>query len=252
MKDDSKDSNKVVLITGAAKRIGATISKKMHEAGFNIVIHCHHSINEANDLAGELNHKRKKSATVITANLLEIDQVKSLAQKSISHWGKLDALINNASSFYPTPIGDITEENFDDLIGTNLKAPFFLSQACAEALKQQNGCIINIADIHGERPLSGYPVYCSAKAGNIMLTKSLAKELAPHVRVNSVAPGAILWPNAQAELSDEAKEIIIDRTALNRIGEPDDIATTIKFLITEAPYITGQILAVDGGRNLVS
>ncbi|MGH1471002.1 MAG: pteridine reductase [Cellvibrionaceae bacterium] len=242
----------VVLITGAAKRIGSAIAKKLHSENFDIILHCNHSLTEANHLAQSLNHLRENSAFVIQADLLNIDQVKSLGLQAIQHWGRLDALINNASSFYPTKIGNISEEIFDDLIGTNLKAPFFLSQACADALKKQNGCIINIADIHGDRPLSGYPVYCTAKAGNIMLTKSLAKELAPEIRVNGVAPGAILWPTAEAELNEEAKDIILDRTALNRIGEPDDIATTIKFLLTEAPYITGQILAVDGGRNLIS
>lgn len=246
------NTRKVALITGAAKRIGAAITKTLHDNQFNTIIHCNHSVNEANALADALNQKRENSAIVVQADLLKLQDIDALADKAIKHWGRLDALINNASSFYPTAVGTITEQAFDDLIGSNLKAPLFLSQACAEALKKKRGCIINLADIHGERPLSGYPVYCSAKAGNIMLTKSLAKELAPDVRVNSIAPGAILWPTAAAELSEDAKEIILDRTALNRIGEPNDIATTIKFLITEAPYITGQIIAVDGGRNLVS
>lgn len=242
----------VALITGAARRIGAEIARCLHHAGFNIVLHYHHSETDATKLAKELNELRSDSAVCVPADLRQHEQLASLAERALNSWGRLDALINNASTFYPTAMGEITSEVFDDLFGTNLQAPLFLSQACADALRANQGCIINIADIHGERPLKGYPVYCMAKAANIMLTKSLAKELAPNIRVNGVAPGAILWPEQAAELNDTAKTTILDRAALKRLGDPSDIATTIKFLVTEAPYITGQIIAVDGGRNLVS
>lgn len=242
----------VALVTGAARRIGATIADTLHTAGFNILIHYHRSEADAQTLADTLNQKRHDSARLIQADLREIDQLTILADTAIGHWGRLDALVNNASSFYPTAVGDITQDHYRDLFGTNVAAPLFLSQACAPALRKSRGCIVNIADIHAERPLSGYPVYCAAKAANVMLTKSLARELAPDVRVNAVAPGAILLPEREASLSREAQKTILKRTALKRWGDPQDIATTIKFLVLEAPYITGQVIPVDGGRNLVS
>lgn len=243
---------KVALVTGAARRIGAEVARQLHDAGFNIVIHCHHSMEEAEILRQSLNRARADSAVIVQADLCDVAALDQLAAAGLESWGRLDVLVNNASSFYPTRVGDITETDWDNLFGTNLKAPLFLSQALAPALKAARGCIINMADVHAERPLSGHPVYCAAKAGNVMLTKSLAKELAPDVRVNGIAPGAILWPENDGELSEQDKAKILKKIALKRIGDPQDIARTIRFLATEAPYITGQIVAVDGGRSLVS
>lgn len=248
---DSASAN-VALVTGAARRIGAEIARQLHEAGFNLVLHYNHSAADAEDLCKQLNRARPDSAVVVQADLCNLSALERLADETVRQWQRLDALVNNASNFYPTPVGEITEADWDSLLGTNLKAPLFLSQALAPALRESRGCIINLADIHAERPLSGHPVYCAAKAGNVMLTKSLAKELAPHVRVNGIAPGAILWPENEGELSEENKTTILKRIALKRIGEPRDIARTVRFLVTDAPYITGQIVAVDGGRNLVS
>lgn len=242
----------VALVTGAARRIGAEIARELHAAGYNVVLHYRRSEHDVTALQQDLNQQRSDSARLARADLCELQAVQSLAQDAVAAWGRIDALINNASSFYPTAVGEITEQHWHDLMGTNLRAPLFLSQALTPALTESRGCIVNIADIHGERPLSGHPLYCMAKAGNIMLTKSLAKELAPAVRVNGIAPGAILWPESEAELNESAKQSILKRIALKRVGSPEDIARTIRFLVTDAPYITGQILAVDGGRNLVS
>lgn len=247
-----QNSTPVALITGGARRIGAEIARQLHAAGFNIVLHCNSSVDDAESLADALNSQRPESVQVMVADLCKLDEVNSLASRALAQWGRMDALINNASTFYPTLVGEITEQDWDDLMGTNLKAPLFLSQALAPALAETQGCIINLADVHGERPLSGHPVYCAAKAGNIMLTKSLAKELAPRVRVNGIAPGAILWPENEGELSEENKNKILRKISLRRLGSPMDIARTILFLVTDAPYITGQIIAVDGGRSLVS
>ncbi|HEY7883946.1 MAG TPA: pteridine reductase, partial [Cellvibrionaceae bacterium] len=218
--------------------------------GFRVVIHYHNSEAQARALAANLNADRPDSATLVQANLNHISDVLKLAEAAQKRWQRLDVLVNNASSFYPTPIGSATEQQFDDLFGSNLKAPFFLAQALAPELKKNNGCMVNIADIHAEKPLKNHTLYCMAKAGNVMLTQSLARELAPDVRVNGIAPGAILWPGDAAELSDEAKQSILEKVALARTGEADDIARTLVFLVTNAPYITGQIIAVDGGRTL--
>ncbi|MEX1034222.1 MAG: pteridine reductase [Cellvibrionaceae bacterium] len=248
----TKAGTRVALVTGAARRIGAETARQLHDAGFNLVLHYHQSTADAEALCETLNQTRPQSAITARADLCDLQEIKHLAELATGQWRRVDALINNASSFFPTPVGDIRESDWDNLLGTNLKAPLFLSQALASTLKQNRGCIINMADVHAERPLSGHPVYCAAKAGNVMLTKSLAKELAPEVRVNGIAPGAILWPEDDGELSDESKQKIIKKIALKRTGEPNDIARTIRFLVTDAPYITGQIIAVDGGRNLVS
>lgn len=242
----------VALITGSARRIGAEIASQLHQAGFNIILHCNTSVEAAESQRDAFNVQRPHSAEVLVADLCNLDELKELARAATAVWGRIDALINNASSFYPTLVGEISEQDWDDLMGTNLKAPLFLSQALASTLADNQGCIINLADVHGERPLSGHPVYCAAKAGNIMLTKALAKELAPKVRVNGIAPGAILWPENDGELSEENKAKILKKISLKRLGDPSDIARTIVFLVTDAPYITGQILAVDGGRSLVS
>lgn len=245
-------TNKVVLITGAARRIGASVAKKLHDNGFNVVLHYWQSKKDTLALQDALNAQRENSCVSVEADLCDMKAVETLSAKAIQTWQRLDGLVNNASSFYPTPVGTITQENWQNLLGTNLQAPLFLSQACAPALKATLGSIINIADIHGERPLSKHTVYCVAKAGNIMLTKSLAKELAPEIRVNGIAPGTILWPEQEAAIDNEIQQVILSRIALKKIGEPDDIAKAILFLLNDAPYITGQILPVDGGRNLVS
>jgi pteridine reductase len=240
----------VALITGAGRRIGAQLAKSLHEAGYRIIVHYNRSLNEAGALADELNQARPDSAVALQADLSDIDQIDDLARRALAQWGQMDVLINNASTFYPTPLGTATTDQWDDLISSNLKAPFFLIQALAEPLRQQRGCIVNIVDIHAERPLKGYPIYSAAKAGHVMLTKSLARELAPDVRVNAIAPGAILWPEQDAELAPEERKNILQRVPLKRSGSPLDIADTVLFLIKNSPYITGQIIAVDGGRSV--
>lgn len=239
---------KNVLITGAAKRIGAACARMLHAQGFNVCLHYHSSELEADRLGQELNQHRPNSAITLQADLLNIVELKQLAEKATAIWDGIDVLVNNASSFYPTKVGQVTEQNWNDLLGSNLKSPFFLTQALLPSLRQRHGCIINIIDIHAERGLKDYPVYSIAKAGLAAMTKSLAKELAPAVRVNGVSPGAILWP--EQDMTAAMKNAILQRVALQRSGEPDDIAKTVRFLICEADYITGQIIAVDGGRTL--
>lgn len=239
----------VVLITGAAHRIGATTAKLLHENGMNIVLHYRGSREQAQAVQKELNDKRENSVILIQADLHITNGLPTLIEESIKAWGRLDVLINNASSFYPTPVGKSTETQWDDLIGSNLKAPYFLSQAAAPYLKKSNGCIINIVDIHADRPLKNFPIYSMAKAGLVMMTKSLSCELGPEIRVNAVAPGAILWPE---NLDEVAKQRIVSRTFLKRQGKPNDISKTILYLIKDADYVTGQIIAVDGGRSLNS
>lgn len=247
--NNSSANNKVVLITGAAHRIGATTAKLLHQHGMNIVLHYRGSRDKAQEVQKELNAARENSVIIIQADLHITNGLPALIEESIKAWGRLDVLINNASSFYPTTIGKATEEQWDDLVGSNLKAPFFLSQAAAPHLKKTNGCIVNIVDIHAERPLKTFPIYSMAKAGLVMMTKSLACELGPEIRVNAVAPGAILWPE---NLDEVAKQRIVSRTFLKRQGEPNDISKTILYLIKDADYVTGQIIAVDGGRSLNS
>lgn len=241
-------TRKVALITGAARRLGAAIAKKLHAQGANVVIHYRQSAEDALQLCKALNAVRPNSAAALAADLSDIAAVTALAKESVDAWGRLDILINNASSFYPTTIGQSSPEQWQDLFDSNLKAPFFLAQALADELKKNHGCIINMADIHADRPLKEHTIYCCAKAGNTMLTKSLARELAPEVRVNSIAPGAIMWP--EEGLSSSAKNEIVERTALKRAGCENDIADTVNFLVNHAPYITGQVIPVDGGRTL--
>jgi pteridine reductase len=241
--------NSVALITGGAKRIGANVARYLHAHNFNIVIHYHHSHTEAQTLAAQLNGARKNSCVIIQANLENESDLKKLAENAIAAWGKLNALINNASGFYPTPFATATEAQWNNIMASNVKAPFFLAQAVANELKKNGGCIINMADIYASKPLAQHSIYSIAKAANVMLTKTLAQELAPQVRVNGIAPGAILWP-AENNLSPQAQENIIAKIPLQKMGEPNDIAKTILFLINDAPYMTGQIITVDGGRNL--
>ena len=242
--------DKIILITGGTKRIGETICRKLHSEGMNLMLHYRSSEREAQVLQSKLNQIRPGSVALIQADLLDIDQLPTLVGETINHFGRIDSLINNASSFYSSPIGKITEKSWNELIGCNLKAPLFLSQAAAPYLKKQHGCIINIIDIHSEWPLKKYMVYSAAKGGLATLTRSLALELAPEVRVNGVSPGPILWPE-NGEWSDQiTRQHIVNRTLLKRTGEPNDIAKAVFFLISDAPYITGQILAVDGGRSI--
>jgi len=239
---------KCALVTGAARRIGATIASRLHEAGASVAIHYRGSAQAAIELSDQLNEKRSNSAKIFLADLHDQQHLDSLVQSVLEWSGQLDVLVNNASSFYPTPIGSITSDQWDDLIGSNLKAPLFLSQAAMPALKNSNGCIINIVDIHAQRPLRDHAVYGAAKAGLAMLTRSLAKDLAPEIRVNGISPGAILWP--EDEMTEDTKEGILHQIPLARQGIPNDIAETVIFLARDANYITGQIIAVDGGRSL--
>ena len=241
---------KVVLITAGAKRVGAAICRKLHLHGASLMVHYRSSLEEAQWLETELNQIRPGSVALVRADLLDISQIPRLISQTIQKFGKLDALINNASSFFPTPVGAVTEAGWDDLIGSNLKAPLFLSQEAAPHLKNQFGCIVNIIDIHADRPLKNYVIYSSAKAGLSSLTRSLALELAPEIRVNGVSPGPILWPENDEWKDLSVRQSIISKTLLKRMGEPDDIARTVLFLIADAPYITGQIIAVDGGRSV--
>jgi len=241
-------TDKVVLITGGAQRVGAMTARLLHAAGANLLLHYRNSRQQALALQTELHEQRENSVILIQADLLDTVKLKGLVSQSIEQWGRLDILVNNASSFYPTPMGTVTEKDWDDLIGSNMKAPFFLSQAAAPHLEKQKGCIINIVDIHAQRPMAGHSVYNMAKAGLAMLVKTLAFELGPHIRVNGVAPGAIMWP-AQ-EMDDITRQRIVSRTYLKRKGSAEDIAKTVLFLASNADYITGQIIAVDGGRSL--
>ena len=239
------------LVTGAAKRIGAVIARTLHTAGANVAIHYNRSAADADQLAADLNRRRAKSAFAIAADMRDIAAVERMAAQVLDRTaGRLDVLVNNASNFYPTPIGTITLEQWDDLFGSNLKAPLFLSQALVPALRAARGVIVNIVDVHSQRPLRDHPVYGPAKAGLAMLTRSLAKDLGPDVRVNGVSPGAILWPDEGQGMSDTLRAAIIKQTALKRAGEPEDIAAAVLFLVRDAPYVTGQIIAVDGGRSV--
>ncbi|HEY6281158.1 MAG TPA: pteridine reductase [Burkholderiales bacterium] len=241
---------KVVLITGGARRVGAAICRNLHAHGASIMVHYRSSAKEARALQAELNLKRTDSVALIQADLLNLPMLPNLVGDTVKRFGKLDVVINNASSFFPTAVGDINDKAWDDLIGTNLKAPLFLSQAAVGQLKKNHGCIVNIVDIHAERPMKNYVVYSTAKAGLVNLTRSLARELAPEVRVNGVAPGAIIWPEDEAWSDELSRQRIINSTLLKRVGDPEDIAKAVYFLIADAPYITGQIIAVDGGRSI--
>ncbi len=241
-------AGKVALITGGARRLGAVIAHALHEAGANVVLHYRSSAEAARTLAGELNEARAGSAVLAHCDLLDTASLERLARTAATAFGRLDILVNNASTFYPTPMGEIGEQAWDDLIGTNLKAPLFLAQAAAPALHENGGLILNLVDIHGMRPLRRHPVYSIAKAGLIMLTKSLARELGPQVRVNAIAPGPVMWP--EAGVDELLRKRIIDRTALKRGGSPEDVARAALYFACDAPFVTGQVLAVDGGRSV--
>lgn len=243
------DDAPVALITGGARRIGATLTEHLHQHGYRVLIHYRHSAGAAQALAQRLNTQRPASAATVQAYLDRDESIITLVTDALSHFDRVDVLINNASAFYPTPVGEATPVHWDELMSSNAKAPFFLSQALVPELRRRRGCIINIADIHAQQPLPGYTLYCMAKAANTMLTRSLARELAPLVRVNSVAPGAILWPEHDAELDSSGQQALLKRIPLQRLGSPDNIAQTVLMLL-QNDYLTGQIVAVDGGRSL--
>ena len=241
------NQERVALVTGGATRIGGEIVRTLHSAGFDVAIHYYRSDSLATALARELNEERAESASTVHGDLIDWDTPQRLVDAVADTHGRLDVLVNNASTFYATPLGGINRNHWQDLMGTNLRAPFFLAQAAAPMLRTARGCIINLVDIHGIRPKKDFAVYSMAKAANAMMVKTLARELGPEVRVNGIAPGAILWP--EHGMSDADKSEILSRTALRRPGHATDIARTVRFLALEADYITGQIIAVDGGRT---
>ncbi len=238
----------VALVTGSARRIGASIARTLHAAGYDLALHYRDSASEMHALAAELDAIRPGSVLTLQADLSEFDRLPELVAKAVGRYGRLDALVNNASAFQPTPIGTTTPRQWDELFASNARAPFFLAQAAAPHLKASRGAIVNLVDIYAERPLPGHTVYCMAKAALLMATQSLALELAPDVRVNAVAPGAILWP--EQDHSDSAKQTMLGRTPLARTGTPEEIAGTVRWLLRDATYTTGQVIRVDGGRTL--
>jgi pteridine reductase len=242
-------SQPVILVTGAARRVGAAISAVLHEAGAAVVMHYRSSSAAAEALATMMNAQRPLSAIALQADVGDPVELEHLVETIIERFGRLDGVVNNASSYFATPIGNIDEAAWQNLVNSNLKGPLFLAQAAAPHLRAAHGGIVNITDIHAERPCKGYPTYCAAKAGLLGLTRALAIELAPEVRVNAVAPGAIQWPDSSTDFSPEERQVILEHTLLKRIGEPSDIARTVRFLLFDAPYITGQVINVDGGRT---
>src|SRR5690242_5031215 len=244
---ESAQSRRVALVTGAARRIGAVIARRLHAAGYDVALHARRSRAELDALIAELEQARASSTLALEADLGDVDMLADLANAPTERFGRLDALVNNAAAFYPTPIGAATPAQWDELFGTNARAPFFLSQAAAPHLAATNGAIVNIVDIYAEQPLAQHPIYSMSKAALAAMTKALARDLAPDVRVNGVAPGAILWPDAGK--SDAAQQALIERTPLKRTGSPDDIASAVLWLL-EAPFVTGEIVRVDGGRHL--
>ncbi|GAA0717759.1 pteridine reductase [Dokdonella soli] len=238
----------VVLITGAARRVGATIARTLHAAGYDLALHCWRSRRELDALVAELERARPRSTLGLQANLADLARMPELVLNTLLHFQRLDGLVNNASAFHPTPIGAITPTQWDELFATNARAPLFLAQAAAPHLAARHGAIVNLIDIYAERPLPRHSVYCMAKAALVMATKALAQELAPAVRVNGVAPGAVLWPEAGKTYADQQE--LIARTPLKRSGTPDDVAGAVLWLLRDAPFVTGQIIRVDGGRSL--
>jgi pteridine reductase len=238
----------LALVTGAGKRVGAVIARRLHAAGYDLALHCRRSAAEAEALAAELEHARADSTLVLQADLADPDAPAALMDTLLAQAGRLDALVNNASAFYPTPLGQATQAQWDDLFAANARAPFFLAQAAAPALRAARGGIVNLVDIYAARPLAGHPVYCMAKAALAAMTRALALDLAPEVRVNGVAPGAVLWPGDGKPYADQAA--LLARTPLQRTGSPEDVAGAVLWLLRDAPFVTGQILPVDGGRTL--
>jgi pteridine reductase len=241
-------SRKVAIVTGGAQRVGRCIATYLHEQGYDLFVHYRHSAHAALSLQNELNAKRADSVAICAQDLNALASVTSIIDRALQRFGRIDALVNNASSFYPTTMGEITLEQINDLFASNAIAPLLLAQAAAPSLKQSKGAIVNIVDIYAERPLPRYTPYCMAKAALVNATYALARELAPEVRVNGIAPGNILWSTNMEKA--ETPAIVVERAALQRQGEPHDIARTVHFLLSDAPYVTGQILRVDGGRWL--
>ena len=244
------DNAPVALITGAAHRLGAQTATELHHKGWTVIIHYRSREEQARALADSLNAQRSDSAFMVQGDLEQMDDISRIARQAVSFTGRLDGLVNNASAFFPTPVSEASEGDWNTLMNANLKAPFFLVQACLPALRQQRGGVVNMIDIYAERPLEDHPIYCASKAGLAALTRSLAKDLAPDIRVNGVSPGAILWPEQEDAMVQEHKDRILGKTPLQRTGDPTDIARTIAFLLCDAPYITGHIIPVDGGRSL--
>ena len=240
---------KTILITGGAKRIGRQMAITLHQAGHNIIVHYRSSAGAASSLVSELNSIREGSAASLQGELLDTASIPALVTKAVEQFDGLDVLINNASTFYPTPIELLEDEFWNDLVGSNLKAPAFLVKACVPHIRQRNGSIINIVDIHAKKPMANHPIYCSAKAGLEMLTMSLARDLAPEIRVNGVSPGAILWPENDSGMANQAE--ILEKIPMGKMGKPSDVANLVQFLVDQGDYITGQIIAVDGGRSVV-
>lgn len=240
----------VALITGSAHRLGARTAERLHERGWRVVIHYRSRREQAEALVARLNEARADSAIALQADLTRLDDVHRLGKEAAARWGHLNALVNNASDFYPTPTGEASREDWDHLMNTNLRAPFFLLQTCLPALRQSKGSVVNLIDIYSEKPLGNHPIYCATKAGLVAMTRSWAKDLAPELRVNGVSPGAILWPENEGAIDKGYQSAILEKTPLATTGQPDDIAGAIVFLVCDAPFVTGQILSVDGGRSL--
>ncbi|MGB3269414.1 MAG: pteridine reductase [Rhodanobacter sp.] len=238
----------VALITGAARRVGAVIARTLHAAGYDLALHYRHSVDEARALAEELQASRARSVLPVQADLADPAAPASSIESVVAHYGRLDALVNNASAFFPTPVGDATQAQWETLFASNARAPFFLSQAALPALREARGSIVNLVDIYAERPLADHPLYCMAKAALAAMTRSLALDLAPEIRVNGVAPGAVMWPNDGKPYDDQ--QAMLARTPLKRAGTPEDVAATVLWLLRDAPFVTGQIIRVDGGRTL--
>jgi pteridine reductase len=238
----------VALITGAAKRVGAVIARTLHAAGYDLVLHCRHSTTEADALANELCAQRANSALVLQADLADLPALPKLIDATLSHYGRLDALINNASAFYPTPLETATPAQWNELFASNAQAPFFLAQAALPALHNARGAIVNLVDIYAERAFAQHPIYVMAKAALGAMTRCLALDLGPEVRVNGVAPGAVMWPSNGKPYADQ--EAMLARTPLKRAGAPEDVASTVLWLLRDAPFVTGQIIRVDGGRSV--
>lgn len=238
----------VALITGAGRRVGAVIARTLHAAGYDLALHYRHSIDDARTLAAELEQQRADSTLLLQAELADLPALPRLIEQLLAHYGRLDALVNNASAFYPTPVGTATLAQWNELFASNAQAPFFLSQAAIPALREARGGIVNLVDIYAERPLANHPLYCMAKAALAAMTRSLALDLAPEIRVNGVAPGAVMWPSEGK--SDAEQQALLARTPLQRTGTPEDVAGAVLWLLRDAPYVTGQIVRVDGGRTL--
>lgn len=238
----------VALITGAGRRVGAVIARTLHAAGYDLALHYRHSADAAEALAGELERQRPDSTLRVHAELAVIDSLPGMVDRVLDRYGRLDALVNNASAFYPTPVGSATSAQWNELFASNAQAPFFLAQAATPSLRVAGGAIVNLVDIYAERPLADHPIYCMAKAALMAMTRSLALDLGPEVRVNAVAPGAVMWPSDGKAYDD--KQAMLERTPLKRAGSPEDVASAVLWLLRDAPFVTGQVIRVDGGRTL--